>query len=136
MATCSGRGETVFAQRLCATCHSGSKRLGPSLEGITKRFGPQDFYLHVYEPNAAISNLYKAIEYTLKNGEVYIGIKVYESPAATIIESGMGELVRLNYHQIKDKRPATRSPMPEGLMNGASDQELTDLYTYLKELRR
>jgi len=130
------RGKMVFAQRLCARCHTGSKRLGPSLKGITKRFRPQDFYLHVYEPNAAISNLYKAIEYTLKSGEVYIGVKVYESPAATIIESGMGELIRLNYHQIKNRRPATRSPMPENLMIGASDQDLINLYAYLKTLQR
>ena len=74
------------------------------------------------------------MEFTLKNGEVYIGVKVYESPAATIIETGMGELLRLNYHQIRNKRPATRSPMPEGLMNGATDQELANLYAYVKTL--
>jgi putative membrane-bound dehydrogenase-like protein len=127
-------GETVYEKRLCAACHSGSRRLGPSLKGITLRFGPEDFYLHVYEPNASISELYKAIEVTLKTGEVHIGVQVYESPAATLLETGMGELLRLNYRQIRDKRPATRSPMPNGLMNGATDLDLVDLYAYLKTL--
>jgi putative heme-binding domain-containing protein len=129
------RGLLVFQQRACATCHAGSKRLGPNLKGVAQRFDPTDLYLHVYEPNAAISDLYKAIEVTTKTGETYIGVTVYDSPAVTIIEAGMGELIRFTRAQIRSQRPASRSPMPPALMTGATDTDLADLYAYLKTLR-
>ncbi|MHC4995374.1 MAG: PVC-type heme-binding CxxCH protein [Planctomycetota bacterium] len=129
------RGQIVFQQRACATCHAGSKRLGPDLKGVAQRFDPTDLYLHVYEPNAAISDLYKAIEVTTKTGETYIGVTVYQSPAVTIIEAGLGELIRFTNDQVRYQRPASRSPMPPGLMTGATDRDLADLYAYLQTLR-
>ncbi|MDP6207413.1 MAG: hypothetical protein QGG01_03850, partial [Roseibacillus sp.] len=79
-----GRGQAVYARYNCATCHSGNRRLGPSLQNIAKRFNREDLFRHINEPNLALSDLYKATQITTADG-VYIGMKVYSSEAQTIL---------------------------------------------------
>ena len=128
------RGATVYQQRACAACHDGSRRLGPSLAGITARFSREDLFLHIVDPNLSISPTYLAQEITLKDGTVHLGVPVYQSAAAVLLETGLGGTVRLSGDQIQSSAPARQSPMPEGLLNGASDAELADLYAYLQTL--
>ena len=128
------RGAPVYQQRACAACHDGSRRLGPSLAGITARFSREDLFLHIVDPNLSISPTYLAQEITLKDGTVHLGVPVYQSAAAVLLETGLGGTVRLSGDQIQSSAPARQSPMPEGLLNGASDAELADLYAYLQTL--
>ena len=129
------RGEILFQKRACATCHVGARRLGPNLKGITSRFSPEDLLLHTVFPNIAISPLYKAIQITTRSGEVHIGVPVYDSPAATILATGPGATVRVTGEQTLRIEPATRSPMPAGLLIGTTDQNLADLWAHMNTLR-
>jgi len=129
------RGAIVYQQRACAACHDGGRRQGPALAGITGRFGRDDLFLNIVDPNLSISPTYRAQEITLKDGTVYRGVPVYQSSSAMMIEVGPGATVRVRGEQIASSVPASRSPMPEGLLNGITDGELADFYAYLVTLR-
>ena len=127
------RGLAAYARYNCATCHSGNRRLGPSLGNITKRFNREDLFRHINEPSLSLSDLYKATQITTADG-VYVGIKVYSSEAQTILETGSNETIRFSRHDILSEHTPNQSPMPAGLLLGASVEELADLYAYLKTL--
>ena len=129
----AGRGQAVYARYNCVTCHSGNRRLGPSLQNIAKRFNREDLFRHINEPNLALSDLYKATQITTADG-VYIGMKVYSSEAQTILETGSNETVRFSRHDIISEHTPNQSPMPAGLLLGASKEELANLYAYLRTL--
>ena len=61
-------------------------------------------------------------------------MKVYSSEAQTILETGSNETIRFSRHDILSERAPNQSPMPAGLLLGASKKELADLYAYLKTL--
>ena len=127
------RGQATYARYNCATCHSGNKRLGPSLRNIAKRFNREDLFRHINEPNLALSDLYKATQITTADG-VYVGMKVYSSESQTILETGSNETIRFSRHDIISEQTPNQSPMPAGLLVGASREDLADLYAYLKTL--
>jgi len=129
----AGRGQAVYARYNCVTCHSGNKRLGPSLHNIAKRFNREDLFRHINEPNLALSDLYKATQITTSDG-VYVGMKVYSSEAQTILETGSNETIRFSRHDIISEHTPNQSPMPAGLLLGASQEELANLYAYLRTL--
>ena len=129
----SSRGQATYARYNCTTCHSGNRRLGPSLKNIARRFNRDDLFRHINEPNLSISDLYKATQITTAEG-VYIGVKVYSSEAQTILETGSNETIRFSRHDILNERSPNQSPMPAGLLLGASTQELADLYAFLQKL--
>lgn len=129
------RGLVQYQARACAACHTGSQRLGPGLEKITQRFSAEDLFIHVVAPNLAISETYKAVQITTKDGAVWIGSMVYNSPASMIIEVGPGQQIRLTGEQVATIEPATISPMPPALLTGATDENISDLYAYLKTLK-
>lgn len=127
------RGEEVYARYTCVVCHSENTRLGPHLKGIARRFNRDDLFRHINEPNLAISDLYKATQITTREG-TYVGVKVYDSEAQTILETGAGETIRFSRHDILSERQPNQSPMPPGLLLAASTRDLADLYAYLKAL--
>ena len=128
------RGRTVYEQRACASCHDGSRRLGPALKGIGKRFSRDDLFAHILDPSAAISPLYKAWQVVTKSGQVHVGVPVYDSPAGTILETGPGTSVRFTNAEVERFEPVSQSPMPAGLLEGLSDTELADFHAYLSGL--
>ena len=96
-------------------------------------FNREDLFRHINEPNLALSDLYKATQITTADG-TYIGMKVYSSEAQTILETGSNETIRFSRHDIISEQTPNQSPMPAGLLLGASQEELANLYAYLRTL--
>ncbi|MDF1810704.1 MAG: hypothetical protein P1V20_00755 [Verrucomicrobiales bacterium] len=128
-------GGQVFTRLGCAACHSGQNRLGPDMKGVAARFGRDDFFRHTMNPNLAISDLYKAVEISTRDGRKYTGVAVYSSPDQTILEVGPGQTVNFSEGDILESKPVKISPMPAGLLLGAGDHDLADLWAYVKSLQ-
>src|SRR5262249_47803289 len=45
------RGETLFQQRACQTCHSGTRALGPDLTGVANRLSREDLFTAIIDPS-------------------------------------------------------------------------------------
>ena len=130
----AAKGKAIFAERQCQQCHASPTRIGPHLNGITKRFSKEDLFAAIIDPNRDISAAYTPRIYETKSGESHTGFPVYNSPAATIIQTGASTTVRVTAKDVFSERHSTTSLMPVGLLEGLSDEQLADFYSFMKDL--
>lgn len=131
----AARGKAVFAARACQRCHAGASRLGPDLAGAAARFSREDLFAAIYDPNRDVAPPYRTTSVFTPSGETHHGLIVYESPDGTLLQTGPDTTVRLTGIPPSAMRPSRVSLMPTGLLADAQDQELADLFAYLKSLR-
>ena len=132
----AAHGQLVFEKRLCQRCHQASGALGPDLTGAVSRMSVTDLFAAIVDPNREVSPAFQASRVTAPDGQVYHGMIVYESPEATLLRTGPDTTVRIVGVEKSHIQPSRQSLMPTGLLQGASDQELTDLYAYLRTLAK
>lgn len=130
----AARGRDVFVKASCAACHSGSQALGPDLHGVAARFSRRNLFTAVLQPSLDISPRYRTTLVTTADDKVYQGIVIYEAVDSLILQTGPVTTVRLVNTQITARRVTDTSLMPCGLLDTLSDQEIADLYAYLKTL--
>ena len=130
----ASKGGRIFSQLKCASCHSGSQALGPVLEGVTQRFSQLDLLNAIIHPDKDVPNRYRAIAYTTTKGQIVLGLVVYESADGVLLQTSSGEAKRLAGNEITLRQQTQRSLMPAGLLDEAKDQEIADLFAYLKSL--
>ena len=127
-------GEKLFESRSCGKCHSGRNRLGPGLEGVTGRWSREDLMKEIVDPNRNVAPQFLTSRLETADGKVYQGVPIYESPDGTLLQTGPNETVRIAGPEIVSISKSRTSLMPTGLLRGMSDQEVADLYAYLKTL--
>ncbi len=126
----------MFERQACHRCHTGASKLGPDLAGAAARFSRRDLFEAILDPSKDIAPPYRTTSITTRDGQTYIGIIVYESPDATMLQTGPDVVVRLSGVDSQSMRPSRQSLMPNGLLNEASDQDLADLLVFLKSLTK
>jgi putative heme-binding domain-containing protein len=129
------RGAAVFVKTNCASCHSGTQALGPDLRGVASRFSRGDVFTAILQPSKDISPRYRTTLIATENGKVYQGLIVYEAVDSLILQTGPVATVRIPVTEIAARRFTDISLMPPGLLDKLSDQEIVDLYAYLKSTR-
>ena len=130
----SMRGNNVFEKLSCHRCHRGQSRLGPDLTGAAGRFSREDLFAAIVDPNKEVAPLYQTMQVLTRDGEVHDGLVVYESPESTLLQTGPDTTIRIT--GVQSQRLSAISIMPTGLLNDATDQELADLYAYMKTLTK
>ncbi|HZO85052.1 MAG TPA: HEAT repeat domain-containing protein, partial [Verrucomicrobiae bacterium] len=128
------RGENIFIQRGCQTCHASASPLGPDLIGVARRFSPYDLFQAIVYPSRDIAPQYRPTTYQTRSGQAFTGVPVFESPDGVILQTSTRETIRLTEETIASRAPSNISLMPAGLLNGLSRTELADLYVYLARL--
>lgn len=128
------RGRVVFQKASCASCHSGAQALGPDLQGVTGRFSRDDLFTAILQPSRDISQRYRTTLVATADDRIYQGMVIYEAVDSLLLQTGPAETVRLVNQQITTRRLTDRSLMPVGLLDKLSDQEIADLYAYLRSL--
>lgn len=133
------QGREVFHKAGCGTCHAFGREsegggLAPDLTGVASTFD-RDFILQsILEPSATVNGRFFQTRFTLKNGDVITGsfidvvdkkiivAPVMSSPQATI-EIAEGD--------VKQEAPSPVSPMPAGLLNPFTREQVLDLLAFL-----
>jgi putative heme-binding domain-containing protein len=128
------RGMEVFRKAKCGQCHGGSNALGPDLTGVSRRFSYQDLFRAIFEPSRDIPDRYRAVKVLTDEGEVLVGMKIYESVDGLTLQMADGRLVRVQEEAIENKAMSEVSLMPSGLLDGNTPTDLADLYAYLRSL--
>lgn len=127
-------GKSVYKQLQCAQCHDGGSRLGPKLEGVTRRFNRDDLFKSIVYPHEQVPERYRALLIETTDGKLYRGSMVYESVDGITLQEVGGSTVRINKSDIESKMRSAKSLMPDRLLAQSSDQDWVDLYAYLKSL--
>ena len=130
------RGKLVFEKRACHRCHTGGGKLGPSLVGAANRFSRDDLIAAVVDPSKDVAPLYQTTQLVTRAGQVYHGLLVYDSVDGILLQTTPDQTVRVTGDELAARYPSRQSLMPTGLLNGASDQDVADLYEFLKNLKK
>jgi len=131
------KGRQLFGAVACSSCHRFAGEggaVGPDLTGVSGRFSSRDLLESIIEPNKAISDQYGAIVIELKNGEWVTGrVANMNGDGLSIAENMLapGDFTNVKRDDIVKISPSTTSPMPEGLLDTLSRNEVLDLVAYL-----
>lgn len=130
------RGKEAFEAAQCVACHQFNGQggaVGPDLTGVGTRYAPADVLKSVTEPSAVISEQYQAMTFTLKDGEEVTGRLLEDAPDKYVVLTDplKGGKTELKKSDVKSKEASKISPMPEGLVNNFTKDEILDLLAYL-----
>lgn len=126
-------GEAAFNAR-CAACHKlffKGGNVGPDLTGY-QRDNLNTMLLSIVNPNAEIREGFQYYTVETKDGRTLSGFFVERDNQVTVLRGLEGENITLRASEIEGLQPMGRSLMPEGLLDGMSEQELRDFFAYLR----
>ena len=126
-------GEAHYLNR-CAACHKlffKGGNIGPELTGY-QRDNLGTMLPSIVNPSADIREGYQYYLLTTRDGRTLSGFFVERDNQVTVLRGLEGENVTLRTEEITELQPMGRSLMPEGLLEGLSDQDLRDLFAYLR----
>jgi len=126
-------GEATFMER-CASCHKlffKGGNIGPELTSY-QRDNLGTMLISIINPNAEIREGYQFISVETKDGRSLSGFQVDRDNQVTVLRALDGQDVTISAKEIKEVRPMGRSLMPEGLLEGLTEQQLRDFFAYLR----
>lgn len=126
-------GEPIFMAR-CATCHTlffkGGK-VGPNLSSY-QRDDLSTMLTSILDPSAEVREGFASYLLRTKDRRTLSGFLVENDTAVVVIRGTDGQDVRVAKTDVATLKPTGMSLMPEGLLEGLSDQQLRDFFAYLR----
>ena len=126
-------GEKLFTAK-CAACHKlfhKGGNVGPNLTSY-QRDNLGTMLTSIVNPNAEIREGYEYQMAILADGRSIGGFVVDRDPQIVVMRGLDGENVVLQQAEIEELAPVGRSLMPDGLLDDLSDQQLRDLFQFLR----
>lgn len=134
------RGEQLFLEAQCASCHRFAGRgspLGPDLTHVARRFSPRDLLRSIARPSEVIAEQYRSVQIVTEQGEVHVGRVLaagdFREPTVRLLTDygHPGSVTEVDKQEIAEYRHSPVSPMPEGLLDVLTAEEILDLLAYL-----
>jgi putative heme-binding domain-containing protein len=132
-------GRRVLKTAACLACHRfGGEGLfvGPDLTAIGARFDARAMLESILEPSRVIDEKYRNMAITTKQGELILGRLVAERDKSLLLAPNPYQptLTReIQQSAIATRNDSTFSPMPVGLLNSFSREDILDLLAVLKK---
>jgi putative heme-binding domain-containing protein len=130
------QGKAAFTKAFCVNCHRHGdigQEAGPDLTDVARRFKRKDVLDAILYPSRTISDQWAAVEIITKQKVSALGVVTSETADAVTMRTVAGGRVTIPTRDIVSRKTATTSPMPEGLLNGLSLQEVRDLFAFLEQ---
>jgi len=130
-------GREAFAAAQCYTCHRFGNEggaVGPDITAISSRFSRKDLLESITEPSKVISEQYQNITVVKKDGDDVTGrlIEETDTKLVLVLNQLTGDKVEVRKGDIRSRAAARLSPMPEGLINVLTKEEILDLMAFLE----
>jgi putative membrane-bound dehydrogenase-like protein len=129
------RGKAVAA--MCQACHlfgNTGGQIGPNLSGVGA-MGAEAILRNILTPNAAMESGYRIFRVEQRDGSVLDAFFVSEDKDAVVVRLAGAADQRIAKKNIVKTTFLRRSLMPEGLLAGMNDQQVSDLFAYLLSLK-
>ena len=126
-------GESIFKVR-CASCHKlffKGGEVGPDLTRY-QRDDLSTMLVSILEPDAEIREGYENVIVTTRDRRVLSGFLSDEDTNSIVLRGFDGADITIPRKNIISLKPAGRSLMPAGLLNGLDDAALRNLFAYLR----
>jgi putative membrane-bound dehydrogenase-like protein len=127
-------GETHFNQR-CAACHKlffKGGNVGPDLTAY-QRDNLGTLLISILNPNAEIREGYAYVDIETTDGRNLGGFLTDRDAQVTVVRGLDGQDITLRAADIRSVEPTGRSLMPEGLLDDLNDEQLRDLFAYMRQ---
>jgi putative heme-binding domain-containing protein len=130
-------GRLAFAAAQCIACHrmgSIGNDFGPDLTAVGSRFSRRDILDSILDPSRVIDDKYRNTVFELKGGVTAIGTVDHEEETKILIRTSplSAQTTALNKADIVHREPSTISPMPPGLLNVLTENQILDLLAFLE----
>lgn len=132
-------GRDFFTRLACVQCHRLGQQgysFGPDLTEVFTRYKNDraGVLQQILEPSAKIDDRYRNYTFELKDGDSVLGLVLKEDADTVTIQTGPADsLIQvLKKSEILSRRPQASSPMPVGLLNALSKDQIFDLLAYLE----
>jgi putative heme-binding domain-containing protein len=119
---------------MCGLCHqlfAEGGRIGPDLTPY-KRDDLEALLLNVINPNAEIREGYENHVVTTKDGRTLTGFLADKDNQVIVLRGVDGASIVVAQSEIQEMKAAGVSLMPEGLLGGFNDEQVRDLFAYLR----
>jgi putative heme-binding domain-containing protein len=127
------RGKPL-AVKHCLVCHQlfgEGEKIGPDLSAADRK--NLDVLLqNVVDPGAVIREGYQQYVVTTADGRVYSGLLAEDTPDRVTVLDARGMRTPLARKEVESVTRADTSLMPEGILDTFSDQDMRDLFAYLR----
>lgn len=134
----NGEGSPYEGQKLfnatCAACHrlfGQGGQIGPDLTTY-KRDDLDTVLLSIVHPNAEIREGYENFIVTTRDGRTLSGFLADRDTQVVILRGVDGENIAIPQKEVEQMEAAGISLMPEGLLDSFNDQQIRDLFAYLR----
>src|SRR6267143_632329 len=131
------KGKQAFNDAQCIACHRFGNEggsVGPELGAASSKYTRRDILESIIEPSKVVSEQYQNTALILKNGDDVSGRVIEENSRklVLIIDPLKQTQQEIQKSDIKERQPSKVSPMPEGLVNILTKEEILDLLAYLE----
>ena len=131
------RGAEVYAAARCVRCHRIKGQgipVGPDLTGAALRFSRRDLLVSLVEPSKSVDEKFRNIAFELHSGKTVSGRVITGDDQRLLVspnplEPDLLEIVPTA--DIAGQQVSNISPMPAGLLNTLTLDEIRDLLAYL-----
>ena len=126
-------GKAIF-ERQCARCHTLFGKGGKVAPDLTtyRRDDLDSMLLNIVNPSAEIREGFTTSIIATNDGRVLSGIVIEQDKNIVVLRGDDGKESAVARDEIDAIKTSTKSIMPEGLLNGLGDQEVRDLFAYLR----
>jgi hypothetical protein len=134
-------GAKIFRDALCSRCHRvgrEGKAIGPDLTFVGRRFSPRDLLESILTPSRSVAENFQLDSIVTQSGEIHVGRILiegdYRSQKVRIQTDPLksDSVVEIDKSEIEAHKQLERSPMPDGLLDVFSRDEIRDLIAYLQ----
>lgn len=131
-------GERAYQAAMCVLCHrmrGEGGAAGPDLTQAHTKFSDYDMLFAIYSPHDEVSDQYANTLFHMTDGKKIAGrIKAEDDRTITLMPNPFNEsyTVELATSDVEKRELSPISPMPPGLLNRLNEQEVLDLFAYLK----
>ena len=131
-------GHRVLRQAACTACHvfdGEGLAIGPDLTAIGARFDTRAILESIIEPSKVIADKYRNVSLTTKQGELIEGRLVGEREKSLLIAPNAyqpSQVREVKLNMVATRKDSQFSPMPPGLVNSFTREEILDLLALLQ----
>jgi putative membrane-bound dehydrogenase-like protein len=125
----SGRGIWISKCGNCHKLYGQGGQIGPELTGA-QRSNIRYWLENILAPSEFVAENYRSTAFRTLDGRVITGVVLSETANEVTIQTAQEKII-LNISEIEERNPLQLSLMPEGLLEGLSEDSKLNLFKYL-----